>query len=89
LSVGEAGLVALYTFDEGIVCLDNSSITTLNDLAGGDNKGAIDNFNLDGSSASVSKFNDPALASTISLVNDYNNTADASGIYPVGTINIV
>ncbi|MDC8003310.1 HYR domain-containing protein [Aureisphaera galaxeae] len=88
LTGSETGLVALYTFDEGTPCADNSGVTTLNDLAGGDNNGSIDNFDLSGGSGCDSNFDDPRIPSTLTVTNDFNGTSDASGTYPLGTTTV-
>ncbi len=88
LSGSETGLVALYTFDGGTPCADNSGLTTLTDLAGGDNNGSIDNFDLSGGSGCDSNYDDPRIPSTLTLTNDFNGTSNASGVYPIGTTTV-
>ncbi|MEH6538431.1 MAG: HYR domain-containing protein, partial [Psychroserpens sp.] len=69
----ESGLVAYYNFEDGT----GSSILT--DLVAGNN-GAL--TNMDPNTDWVSS---PIPSSTVSMVNDFNNTSDASGTYPIGT----
>ncbi|MEI7595781.1 MAG: LamG-like jellyroll fold domain-containing protein [Bacteroidota bacterium] len=47
----EPGLVAYYNFDNGVAGATNTGVTTLSDLAGADNTGALNNFALTGSTS--------------------------------------
>jgi hypothetical protein len=51
LTGSEAGLQAYYQFNDGTAGANNSGITTLTDLAGGDNDGTLNNFALSGSAS--------------------------------------
>ncbi|MDC8003313.1 HYR domain-containing protein [Aureisphaera galaxeae] len=87
LSGSETGLLALYNFEEGTPCADNSGVTTITDRAGGDNNGTLSNFDLSGAGGCQSNFNDSILQS-VTLTNDFNGTDDASGVYPIGTTTV-
>ncbi|NNF01486.1 MAG: HYR domain-containing protein, partial [Bacteroidia bacterium] len=80
----EQGLVAYYPMNHGVTCCNNPTVTTASDRTG-TNDGILQNFALSNTSC-VSNWNVGApFASPNSLVNDYTNTCDASGTYPVGT----
>jgi len=73
----ETGLIAYYNFNQGVAGADNSGVTTLNDLAGADNNGALENFALNGIS---SNWIDPGAVQTgsycLPLSNSICNTCD-------------
>ncbi|MEL6810586.1 MAG: LamG-like jellyroll fold domain-containing protein [Bacteroidota bacterium] len=84
----ETGLIALYTFNEGSPCGDNAGITTVEDLASGSYDGALSNFALGAAGNCQSNFGAPNVQFGYTLVNDFNGTDDASGIYPLGTTTV-
>jgi hypothetical protein len=51
LSGSELQLAAYYNFNQGLSSIDNTGVTTLPDLAGGDNNGTLVNFALNGASS--------------------------------------
>jgi len=51
LTGSEGGLVAYYKFNQGFANEDNSGVTTLTDVAGGDNNGTLNGFALTGTTS--------------------------------------
>jgi hypothetical protein len=51
LSGSELQLSAYYNFNQGVSSIDNTGVTTLPDLAGGDNNGTLVNFALNGATS--------------------------------------
>jgi hypothetical protein len=47
----EANLVAYYKFNQGVAGSNNAGVTTLTDIAGGDNNGTLSNFALTGTTS--------------------------------------
>ena len=91
LTGNEAGLVALYNFDNGNAGNTNTGISTLPDLAGGDNNGTLTNIALSGSTSNWVTSNAgvglPVITSN-SSANILANTADVSGsITSIGSAN--
>ncbi|TAH29996.1 MAG: choice-of-anchor D domain-containing protein, partial [Cytophagales bacterium] len=71
----EAGLVAYYKFNHGVANASNTGVTTLTDLAGGDNNGTLTNFTL--SAGTVSNWvGGIALAPEINLQGNATTIAD-------------
>jgi len=88
LTGSESGLEAYYNFNQGVAGGNNAGVNTLFDLAsaGGTNNGTLSGFALNGSS---SNWVSGAAPSSITLSNNFNNTANASGTYPLGTTNVL
>jgi len=51
LASGQTGLAAYYKFNEGVVNVDNSTVTTLTDISGNGNDGILNNFALIGTTS--------------------------------------
>ncbi|MBK8491380.1 MAG: choice-of-anchor D domain-containing protein, partial [Saprospirales bacterium] len=91
----ESGLVAYFPMDEGTACSNNVGVTAVPDLTGNSN-GTLTNFDLTGTLTDPcqSNWTDGAQAlgggiGSISLTNDFNNTDDASDIYPLGATPVI
>nr|MBC7612603.1 hypothetical protein [Pseudopedobacter sp.] len=82
LQGNEIGLLAYYDFNQGIAGGNNSGVTSVTDLAGGNNSGVLQNFALNGN---ISNWVNGAPTTGINLVNDFNNSSDASGTYQAGS----
>jgi hypothetical protein len=87
---GQAGLVALYHFDQGTVNTDNSAITTATDASGNGNNGTLVNFTLNGTtsnwdvgnaSGTCSAFAPTTMAGTPGGTVSTTATIDASGYF--------
>ena len=73
----EPGLAAYYNFEDGI------GSTVLTDKSQNSNDGTL--ANMDPATDWISS---DVPISNVSLTNDFNGTADASGVYPVGTTTV-
>lgn len=87
LQGNEPGLALYYNMDEGVACGNNSGIYSLDDSSSTNLNGVLKGFAKDGSQGCISNFTNgsPALNSSLTVVNDYTNTSDASSTYPLGT----
>jgi hypothetical protein len=84
-----ANLVANYNFNQGVANGNNISVTTLNDQTG-NGTGTLTSFNgLNNGTTSNWSAGAPALGNGIMLTNNITNTANASGIFPVGATTVV
>jgi hypothetical protein len=88
LTGSPAGLVSRYSFDQGTASGNNPGLTTLtNNQGNAAFNGNVINFGLSGTNSNwVSGA--PALSGLV-LNNSFNNTSNASGLYPVGSTNVV
>ncbi|MFZ1664627.1 MAG: HYR domain-containing protein [Flavobacteriales bacterium] len=88
-SSNTSGLRVYYPFDQGTPCGNNAGLVTVNDKAssGGNNTATLNNFALNGCS---SNWSNPAgsTAPAYTVVNTFNNTANASGTYPIGSTTV-
>ncbi|MBM2815176.1 MAG: hypothetical protein HW421_1938, partial [Ignavibacteria bacterium] len=85
VSNSSTGLVARYSFDQGTANGNNTSISTVtNDQGNTSNNGSIVNFTKTGTTSNFVNGRDG-----VTLVNNFNNTSNASGNYPVGQTNVV
>jgi len=82
----QAGLVANYEFNQGTANANNAGVTNLADNSGNGNNGTLNNFALTGSTSNWTGGILPS--SIVTLTNNFNNSASASGVYPVGVTNI-
>jgi hypothetical protein len=85
LQGNEAGLVVYYNFNQGTACGNNTANSTLSDLTGNGHDGTLGSFALDGSQGCTSNWSNGAPTTGLTLTNNFNNTDNASGNYPVGT----
>jgi hypothetical protein len=87
VSASSPGLTALYRFDQGIAGGNNAGINTATDYTGNGNTGTLTNFTLNGNSSNwVSGMGG---TTNVVITNSFNNSADASGHYPVGTTSLL
>jgi hypothetical protein len=88
LTGSPAGLVSRYSFDQGTAGGNNTSILTLTNNQGNSAyNGTITNVARTGATSNFVS-GAPALSGLV-LNNSFNNTANASGTYPIGTTNVV
>jgi hypothetical protein len=88
LTGAPTNLVSRYSFDHGIPNGSNAGVTTATNTQGNTAfNGILFNFALTGT-ASNWVTGAPALAGLV-LNNSFNNTSNASGLYNVGTTNVV
>ncbi len=78
LSGNESGLLAYYDFEDG------AGSTTLTDRTASTVDGTLTNMD-----ANTDWVQGPDALSGVTLLNDFNGTSDASGIYPVGQTEVV
>ncbi|MEM7101728.1 MAG: LamG-like jellyroll fold domain-containing protein, partial [Bacteroidota bacterium] len=91
LTGSESGLIVYLDFEQGTPCSNNVAQTTVTDLAGGNNPGTLTNFsNLAGLNPTpcISNYFVGAPINGFSLTNDFNNTSNANGDYPIGTTTV-
>jgi hypothetical protein len=82
----QTGLVANYEFNQGVANGNNTGINTLINTVSNTNNGTLNNFGLTGTN---SNWVAGVPSASITVTNNFNNTANASGMYPVGVTNIV
>ncbi|OYU56650.1 MAG: hypothetical protein CFE25_05335 [Chitinophagaceae bacterium BSSC1] len=82
----QTGLVANYEFNQGIANGNNTGINTLTNTVSNTNHGTLNNFGLTGAN---SNWVAGVSSASVTVTNNFNNTANASGMYPVGVTNIV
>lgn len=87
LTGSEPGLMVYYPFNQGIAEMNNAGENILTDeaAAGGVSDGTLNNFALNGTSSNWVK---GSVNANLSYTNNFNNTSNASGNYPVGKKNV-
>jgi hypothetical protein len=79
------GLVARYSFDQGIAGGNNTSITqVVNNQGNSTYNATMYNFTSNGNTSNFINGRD-----AYTLTNNFNNTDNASGTYPIGTTTVV
>ena len=81
-------LEAYYTLDEGTAGGNNTSLSTAIDLTAQGHNGTLMNFNRTGAASNWIAGATAIPPLTATLENDYNGTANASDVYPVGTTTV-
>src|ERR1017187_1457326 len=82
----QPGLEVVYHFDQGVAGGNNTAIPNVTDNSGNGYNGTLNNFALTGSTSNFVS-GAPAIPNML-VSNDYNNTPNASGTYPVGTTTV-
>ncbi len=81
------GLLAYYTFDQGIADGSNSGVVTLADIAGTDNGGTLTNFALNGVNSNWVKTYNISVASPSNLTSSTNLCSRIDLNWQLGTTN--
>ncbi len=87
LSGYEPGLQVYYKFNEGIACRDNSNISTIIDISGGNRPGTLSGFDLTNTNTCESNFVE-STTSFHTLTNDYNNSSELVDTFPLGSTTV-
>ncbi|WP_415185235.1 LamG-like jellyroll fold domain-containing protein, partial [Nonlabens sp.] len=82
----QSGLVLNFPMSGGNAEGNNIGIGSLADQSGNGFNGTFNNFTLNSTSSNFVA--DSLSGSSVIITNDYNHTANASGVYPVGTTTI-
>ena len=86
----EDNLELYYDFDNGTPCTDNNGITMMSDLSPNGRDGTLTSFALSEAMCCNSNWAPgvPVLGGSFTVINDYNNTCNASDTYPIGETTV-